>query len=87
VLFSIQELEKSQETISTFHRKGILTKLILYTYLKSRIRPFENIKRLAQEQEIKVLFKTEVADHPTDNSETLDENLIRFDHQRLKWIK
>ena len=61
--------------------------MIMYTHIRNRIRPFEDIKRLAQEQEVEVLLKTERSNLSTDKSETLDENLIRFDHQRLKWDK
>jgi len=62
-------------------------KWIVDTSLGNRIRPFVDIKQLAQEQEIKVSLDTEGTKLSTDNSETLHENLIRFDHQRMKWVK
>ena len=62
-------------------------KWIVDTSLENRIRPFAHIKRLAQDQEIKVSLKTEGTSLSTDESEILDENLIRFDHQEIKWVK
>jgi hypothetical protein len=57
------------------------------TSLRNRIRPFVDIKRLAQDQEIKVSLKTEGTSLSTDNLNISDENLIRFDHQKIKWVK
>ena len=62
-------------------------KSIVDTSLENRIRPFADIKRLAQDQEMKVSLKTEGISLSTDNSNISDENLIGFDHQKIKWIK
>jgi hypothetical protein len=61
--------------------------MIEKTPLRNRIRPFEDIKRLAQEQEIEVSLKTEETNLSAEDSNISDENLIRFDHQRMKWVK
>ena len=62
-------------------------KLIVDTSLGNRIRPFEDIKRLAREQEIEGSRKTEETNLSADGSNFSDVSLIRFDHQSLKWVK
>ena len=61
--------------------------MVNITSLRNRMRPFVDIKRLAQDQETKVSLKTERKSLSTDNSNSSDENLIRFDHQKIKWVK
>ena len=56
--------------------------MIMKTSLRNRIRPFEDIKRLAQDQEILVSLKIEGTKLSTDNSNSSDEDLTQTDHQR-----